>query len=120
MVPLKSTMAPKIYKSSYPDVPIPDSSIFTHLFSSPSPDLVGNFLMSDIAYVDAPSGTALSRGQVKNFALQFAYSLLNSPCFEARRGDTSLIYSPNSLAWPIALFGSGELPSSATVREFED
>ncbi|TEB38471.1 AMP binding protein [Coprinellus micaceus] len=108
-------MAPKIYKSPYPDVPIPDTSIFTHLFSSPSPDLVGNFLMSDIAYVDTPSGTALSRGQVKNFALQFAFSLLHGPSFEIRRGDTSLIYSPNSLAWPVALFGSAAAGVKVTL-----
>ncbi|KAF6760204.1 AMP binding protein [Ephemerocybe angulata] len=97
-------MAPKIYKSPFPDVPVHNRSVFTHLFSSTDPSRVGEWPASSLAYVDAPTGTTLTRAQVKSFSLQLARSLQTK--LQARRGDTVLIYSQNSLSWPIALFGS--------------
>jgi hypothetical protein len=99
-------MAPKIYRSPYPNIPVPDRSVFTHLFHSGEPNLVGGFPASSTAYVDAPTGTTLSRAQVKSFALQLAHSLRSA--YQVRRGDVALVYSQNSLSWPVVLFGSGK------------
>lgn len=103
-------MAPKIYTSPVPSVPIFKRSIFTHLFRSaslsPSTEDVGGFPGSAPAFIDAVTGTTLTRAQLKNLALTFGYGLLNHPTIPLKRGDTVLIFSPNSLAWPVVLFGS--------------
>lgn len=101
-------MAPRIYTSHVPDVPILNTSIFTRIFSSRGPSDVGGFPGSMRAFVDAASGTVLTRAQLKNLALSFAYGLRDQPTTRpfAKRGDTVLIYSPNSLAWPVVLYGS--------------
>lgn len=100
-------MAPKIYTSPFADVPIVNRSIFTHLFLSDKPDSIGGFPPSSPAFIDAPTGTTLTRGQVKQLALSLAFGIRNyRPC-PVTRGDTALIFSPNSLAWPVVLFGLG-------------
>ncbi|KAJ7735767.1 AMP binding protein [Mycena metata] len=101
-------MAPRIYTSHIPDVPISNMSIFTRLFSARAPGDVGGFPGSFKAYIDAASGATITRAEVKNLALSFAYGLRDHPTTRqfAKRGDTLLIYSPNSLAWPVVLFGS--------------
>lgn len=102
-------MAPRIYTSPVSSVPSPPSSIITHIFSSPSgdPNTIGGYPGSTNAFIDAESGTTLTRAQTKHFALSFAYGLRDHPTTAARRGDVIMIYSPNSLNWPVALFGSG-------------
>jgi hypothetical protein len=100
-----TTMPHKIYTSLLPPLPIPSESVFTHLFTSNDPSLVGHFPASHPAYIDARTGTTITRGQVKQFALELGYSLRTS--FGARRGDTVLVYSPNSIHWPVAIFGAG-------------
>ncbi|KAF8217933.1 AMP binding protein [Mycena galopus ATCC 62051] len=101
-------MAPTIYKSHLPDVPINNTSIFTKLFAAQTPRDVGEYPESWAAYIDAATGTTLTRGQLKKLALSFAYGLRDHPTTQpfARRGDTVLIFSPNSLAWPVVLYGS--------------
>ena len=102
-------MAPEIYTSPVPPLPIVATSTFTHLFSSPShdPDTVGGYPGATKAFVDAPSGTTLTRAQLKHLALSFAFGLRNHPSLAAKRGDVVLVYSQNSLNWPVVLFGSG-------------
>ncbi|KAJ6557890.1 AMP binding protein [Mycena capillaripes] len=101
-------MAPRIYTSPVPDVPIVNMSIFTKLFASRSPGDVGGFPGNWTAYVDAASGASVTRAELKNLALSFAYGLRSHPATQpfAKRGDTTLIFSPNSLAWPLVLYGS--------------
>ncbi|KAJ7109639.1 AMP binding protein [Mycena crocata] len=101
-------MAPQIYTSHIPDVPILNTSIFTRLFGSHGPDDVGGFPGSMKAFIDAATGATLTRAGVKNAALSFAYGLRDHPATRqfAKRGDTLLIYSPNSLSWPVVLYGS--------------
>ncbi|KAK7045638.1 hypothetical protein VNI00_007471 [Paramarasmius palmivorus] len=96
-------MAPKIYKSSAPSVTIKSHSIVTHLLSSSSEDRVGRHPANAIAYVDAATGTSLTRGQLKSLAFKFGHGLTT---IGARRGDTILMYSPNSLAWPVVILGA--------------
>ncbi|CAA7259028.1 unnamed protein product [Cyclocybe aegerita] len=100
-------MAPKIYTSQFPSVPVHDRSLFTHLFhSTPGTNNVGGYDGSLPAFVDAPTGTTITRVQLKQLALQLGAGLRAHPALNAKRGDTVLIYSANSLTWPVVLFGS--------------
>ncbi|KAJ7449083.1 AMP binding protein [Mycena galericulata] len=103
-------MSPTVYKSPFPDVDIPQSSIFTHLFASRTPagGDVGGFPGSTKAFIDAASGACITRQQLLDFSLRFGFGLRTHPrtAPSAKRGNTVLIYSPNSLAWPVVLFGS--------------
>lgn len=78
------------------------------MFASRSPGDVGGFPASMRAMIDAATGTTLSRSQLKTLTLSFAHGLRTHPSTGpfSKRGDTVLIFSPNSLAWPVVLFGS--------------
>ena len=102
------SMAPIIYRSPLPSVPLYAHSIFTHIFSSADPNDVGGFNASLPAFIDTPTDTTLTRGGLRNLALALGYGLQKHPTLSARRGDTVMIYSQNSLAWPVVVFGSGE------------
>lgn len=99
----------KIYISPLESPPIPNTSVFTHVFSSTKPQNVGDYPGSGPAFIDAATGTAITRSQLKHLALSLGYGLRNHPTTSpsAKRGDTLLIYSPNSLTWPVVLFGAG-------------
>ncbi|KAF7321573.1 AMP binding protein [Mycena kentingensis (nom. inval.)] len=108
-LPLASLQMPTIYKSPVPDGRVLSTSIFSFLFtSSPDSRLIGGFPASLPAFVDGATATSISRGQLHKLALSFAYGLKNHPTISAyaKRGDTVLIYSPNSIAWPVVLFGA--------------
>jgi 4-coumarate--CoA ligase len=107
--PLLATAAPKIYGSSVPSVPIVERSVYTHLFASNDPNLVGQFPGSASAFIDSVSGTTITRADLKRLTLAFGYGIRNHPQIAAKRGDTVLIYSFNSLCWPVVLLGSGKL-----------
>ena len=100
-------MAPIIYTSPFPSIPLPAHSIFTHLFSSVGPNDINGFNASLPAFIDATTGTTITRGQLKKLALALGYGLQKHPALSAKRGDTVMIYSHNSLAWPVVVFGSG-------------
>ncbi|KAJ7185871.1 AMP binding protein [Mycena filopes] len=103
-------MSPKgtVYTSPHPSVHIPQTSAFTHVFASRGAGDVGGFPGTKKAFVDASSGAFITRAQLRDLALSFGHGLRTHPATKplARRGDTILIYSPNSLAWPVVLFGS--------------
>ncbi|KAJ7697632.1 AMP binding protein [Mycena rosella] len=101
-------MPPTIYKSPHPDVPIPQTSIFTRVFAAQGPGDVGGFAGSMKAFTDAASGAYITRAQLRDLSLSFAHGLRTHPATapSAKRGDTVLLYSPNSLAWPVVLFGA--------------
>ncbi|KAG6891499.1 hypothetical protein C0992_005638 [Termitomyces sp. T32_za158] len=98
----------KIYTSPLPPTPIDASSVFTHLWGvTPGrPDCVGEYPGYLKAYVDAETGTTLTRAQVRDFALRVGWALKSCEEIGAKRGDVIMIFSPNSLSWPVALFGS--------------
>ncbi|KAJ7109643.1 AMP binding protein [Mycena crocata] len=104
----QSDMSPTIYKSPYPDTHIPKTSVFTRIFASQASGDVGGFPESTKAFIDAATGTCITRAELLHLSLSFGHGLRNHPDTKpfARRGDTILIYSPNSLAWPVVLFGS--------------
>ncbi|KAG9127778.1 hypothetical protein FRC07_009366 [Ceratobasidium sp. 392] len=88
----------RIYKSSYPDYVIPRQSVFSKLF--PKEPWCDESLP---AFIDAANGRTLSRGGVRDLSLRLAYGLRN--VLGTKRGDTVMIFSPNSLIWPVAMLG---------------
>lgn len=110
-------MTDTIYTSSYPSVHICRRSIFTHILgvSSSSPGTVGSFPASSPAFIDALSGTTISRGTCRSYALQLAFSLHNLPSPLENRTKTVLIFSPNSITWPIIMFGAVAAGFRATL-----
>ncbi|KAF5384542.1 hypothetical protein D9757_006443 [Collybiopsis confluens] len=92
-------MTPIIYKSPLPDSAIVQSSVYTHIFARNS-----LYSSSTVAYVDAATGASLTRTHVTDLSLSFGYGL----CFktQAKRGDTVLMFSPNSLCWPVVVYGA--------------
>ncbi|KAF5345339.1 hypothetical protein D9758_008423 [Tetrapyrgos nigripes] len=99
-------MAPRIYTSSVPPIPIFEQSIFTRLLSQDSPSLIGGQPGNNVAFIDAGTATQITRAQLRSLALTFGYALRTHPRTNVKRGDTILLYSPNSLAWPVVVFGS--------------
>ncbi|KAG6861156.1 hypothetical protein C0995_003165 [Termitomyces sp. Mi166 len=101
-------MPPKIYTSPLPATPIDPSSLFTHLWgvSPASPDFVGQYPAHLKAYVDAETGATLTRAQVRDLALRVGWALRCHEEISARRGEVVMIFSTNSLCWPIVLFGA--------------
>ncbi|KIK67058.1 hypothetical protein GYMLUDRAFT_37097 [Collybiopsis luxurians FD-317 M1] len=92
-------MSPRIYTSPFPAKPIVQHSIFTHLFPETS-----IFPQDYPAYRDAPTGVTLTRGHVKDLALSFGHGLRIEK--HAKRGDTIMVFSPNSICWPVVVFGA--------------
>ena len=105
--------------SPYPNVPLFRRSIFTHLLSTSldAPHLVGGFPATSPAFIDAATGTVLSRAALRSYALQFAYSLHNPPAPLAHPPSppTILIFSPNNIVWPILLHGVAAAGFRATL-----
>ena len=95
----------RIYPSSFPPVPTVNESVYTNLFrrhyDKYSPD--------SPAFIDAANGFTITRSQARDLSLSFAYGLRHA--FEQAggvplaRGDAVMIFSPNTIAWPIILFG---------------
>lgn len=114
----------KVYNSAYPPVELAKESIFTFLFQSE----FNSYPPDRKAFIDSLNGRSLTRQQLKELCLSFAYGIREHFAklggLPLKRGDSVLIYSPNSLSWPIMLFGSiaaGLLPTLAnslyTARE---
>ncbi|GJE91446.1 acyl--CoA ligase [Phanerochaete sordida] len=95
----------KIYTSRYPPVPLVHESIFTNLFrthfAAHPPDAP--------AYIDAATGFTLTRADTRDLSLALAYGLRHAfPSLGGvllARGDVLMILSPNSIAWPVMMFG---------------
>ncbi|KAF9243124.1 AMP binding protein [Melanogaster broomeanus] len=111
-----------IFTSPYRPVSLFRRSIFTHLLGTTpvSPHLVGGFPASSPAFIDAATGTTISRGALRSYALQFAHSLHNLPAplahpRSATTTPTILIFSPNSIVWPIMLHGASAAGFRATL-----
>jgi acyl-CoA synthetase (AMP-forming)/AMP-acid ligase II len=102
---------PKIYKSLLPPVPVECSSIFTFLFEQ----TYYEHDPSAAAFIDFKTGQQTTREEVKNLSLRLAWGLRNTirlpnsspglPDNHLDRGDVVMLVSPNSLSWPLALFG---------------
>ncbi|VDC00297.1 unnamed protein product [Peniophora sp. CBMAI 1063] len=95
-----------IYTSAWPSVPVPNQSLYTCMFSQ-------HFDPASVAFTDALTGNTLKRAELHDLTLQVAHSLRTQ--LQVTRGDTVLIFSPNSLAWPIALLGVIAVGGRATL-----
>jgi 4-coumarate--CoA ligase len=98
----------KVYTSAHPPIPVVRRSIFTYLFEDEWTNEGGS--PSSPAYIDAATNQTLTRQDVKTGSLKLAWGLQNRvPLSDSggplKRGDTIMIMSPNSLSWPLALFG---------------
>ncbi|KAH8817886.1 AMP binding protein [Flagelloscypha sp. PMI_526] len=107
---------PTVYDSLAPSVEIPNCSIFSHLFKSSDGDqTIGGYSGSLPGIIESESGTTLTRKQLKQKSLTFAYGLRNHPQLKLQRGETVLIFAPNSFAWPIVLYGCFAAGLTATL-----
>ena len=115
-----------IYTSPYPPVPVPNESIYTYLaqtrYSEHAPDAP--------AFIDAASGKTISRGEWRELTLSLAWGMRHAlpklGGVAVTRGDVAMIFSPNSIAWPVVLFAGIAAGlrmtlanSSYTARELE-
>ncbi|KAJ7594131.1 AMP binding protein [Mycena floridula] len=98
-------MTPQVYTSPWPPYQIVNRSIVTHIFSG-SPQAATRIPETSAAFIDAASGTTLTRSQFKLLVLALGHGLRAHPLLGANKGDTVLIFSPNSLAWPVLLYGA--------------
>ena len=108
-------MSPTIYTSRYPRLDLPSESLWTSIFHATRHD------PSLPAFIEAATGRTLSRAELRNLSLQFAHGVRTCLPEDIRlsRGDTAMIFSPSSYAWPIALLGlvaGGVRSSLATIN----
>ncbi|KAH9006616.1 AMP binding protein [Lactarius hatsudake] len=89
------------YTSPFPNVELASESLWTFLFQTTQHD------PSLPAFVEAATGRVLSRADLRKLSLEFAYGIRTRLPQGNRlfRGDTAMIFSPNSLAWPVAILG---------------
>jgi 4-coumarate--CoA ligase len=99
------SMPAQIYTSPYPPVKLVSQSLYTFLFS----DTTFASAANDPAFIDAETGETVTRADVKRLTLEFAYGARNhlhkmgGP--KLQRGSIILIFSPNSIAYPLLLWG---------------
>lgn len=95
----------KIYKSPYPPLPLPDDSVFTYILRA----RFGEHSPNHPAFIDASSGKVITRGELRDLALSMGWGLRNhfarAGGVSLARGDVVMIFSPNSIAWPVMLYG---------------
>jgi acyl-CoA synthetase (AMP-forming)/AMP-acid ligase II len=109
---------PRIYRSTIPSIPVNDGSVYTLLFQDVPPVKAEGFYAyptDRAAFIDAATGDSVSRGELKELTLKLGYGLRNHAVLPSvsgganrralSRGDVVMIFSPNSLSWPVMLFG---------------
>ncbi|KIY63213.1 AMP binding protein [Cylindrobasidium torrendii FP15055 ss-10] len=94
-----------VYTSPFPDIQLASSSIFTHFLNTDKEGYVGHHPAHWPAYIESFSGTAISRAQLRTHALSLGYALQHHPHYPAKRGDVTMLYSPNSVSFPLVVFG---------------
>ncbi|GAA5886899.1 hypothetical protein JCM16303_006753 [Sporobolomyces ruberrimus] len=89
-----------IYKS--PFEPVPKTyigGVFEFIFGSTNP----NYTPDAVALIDGPTGTKTTFSQLRDLSLQFASGYTSKAGL--KRGDTILVFSPNSTLYPALIFG---------------
>ncbi|KAI0090784.1 hypothetical protein BDY19DRAFT_887434 [Irpex rosettiformis] len=94
-----------IYTSPYPSVEIRNESVFTHQFRTRFND----FPSDKAAFIDAATGFTITRGQLKDYGLSLGWGLRQElprlGGVQLSRGDVMMIFSPNSITWPVMYYG---------------
>jgi acyl-CoA synthetase (AMP-forming)/AMP-acid ligase II len=102
-------MAPKIYTSPYPSMPLVKTSIFHYSFPTPtceSAKLPHARLSPELpAFVDAATGRVVSRRQLKSDALRLSLGLRTNQELGLNKGDVIMLFSVNSIDYPSVLYG---------------
>lgn len=124
--PRRTTTTMVVYTSAWPSVPIPEKSVFSHIFNS---DLC---TPEQVVYVDGPTGRRFTKANVKHTALSLAHGLrneLHTQSFRGPllvRGDTVMIFSQNNVLYPVFLWGifaaglrATPAPSTASPNEVQ-
>lgn len=117
-------MSHRIYKSHHPDVDLKVQSAFSFLLSQDDQGNVGGYHGSRAAIIDAATGTTISRSDLRSLSLSLAYGLTKErspsslPLVLLKKGDTVLIFTPNTITWPIVLFGSMAAGLRCTLANF--
>ncbi|KAI5124907.1 hypothetical protein M0805_007335 [Coniferiporia weirii] len=108
-------MAPTVYTSNIPPINVVECSVYTHLFPKVDP-----YSGDSPAFIDADTGVTLTRTDLRRTTRELAWSLRHA--LHARfggpalvRGDTILVFSPNSIAYPIVVFGAFAAGLRATL-----
>ncbi|KAF7795577.1 hypothetical protein EIP86_006739 [Pleurotus ostreatoroseus] len=95
----------KIYASSFPPLSIPHESVVTYLTRT----RFDEFPRHRPAFTDAETGKTITRGEFRDMLLSMGWGLRHELAkrggVQLQRGDVVMILSPNSLAWPVMLFG---------------
>ncbi|KLO18616.1 AMP binding protein [Schizopora paradoxa] len=95
----------RIHTSHFEPMHVPEVSLFTHLFPDVDP-----FPGDTPAFIDADTGRTVTRQQLREGSMQLGWSMRNNLVklggVPLKKGDTVMIFSPNSIAYPIALHGS--------------
>jgi 4-coumarate--CoA ligase len=94
-------MPSTIYVSQLPKLDLVSESLWTFIFRTTRQD------PSLPAFIEATTGRVLSRSDIHNLSLEFAHGIRTRLPQGNRlfRGDTAMIFSPNTFAWPIAVLG---------------
>ncbi|THH08651.1 hypothetical protein EW145_g2566 [Phellinidium pouzarii] len=108
-------MAPKIYTSSIPPFEVAEHSIYSHIFPKNDP-----FPGDTAAFIDADTGNTLTRAVLRRITLELAWGLKHVLHANFRgpalaRGDTVLVFSQNSVSYPIVMFGAFAAGICATL-----
>ncbi|THH08646.1 hypothetical protein EW145_g2565 [Phellinidium pouzarii] len=108
-------MAPKIYTSSIPPFEVAEHSIYSHIFPKNDP-----FPGDTAAFIDADTGNTLTRAVLRRTTFELAWGLrhvlhANYGGPALARDDTVLVFSPNSVAYPIVVFGAFAAGIRATL-----
>ena len=109
-----------IYRSPIPDIDLPDESLFTFLFEGKvDREIPGTIPL----FIDGPTGRSITRSEFKTACLSLGWGLTNVfpkklGGVEITRGEVVMIFSPNSFAWPFALFGSIAAGFTTTLANY--
>jgi hypothetical protein len=86
------------FKSPYPTVPVPETSIWQHVISQSK-----KYSTTTIAYVDAVTGASVNRETVEQECLLLASALRQvekKGLVALERGSVVAVFSPNSFLYP--------------------
>lgn len=96
-----------IYRSSRPEAPVPLESAYTQIFRS---GYFRHIPKDTVTLIDPYTGKSLTRNDIFVLTRKLAWGLREEfhtlGGVTLSRGDTILLLSPNSIAWPIVLYGA--------------
>ncbi|KAI9590853.1 hypothetical protein BDF19DRAFT_461006 [Syncephalis fuscata] len=108
-----------VYRSPVPDAYIPDQSIYQFLFEQPSSSVVKNTPL----FIDGTTGISYSFSDLRHLTRRFAGALKEH--FHVQHGQVLALFSPNSIDYPVAAFGTlaaglavTTVSASSTADEF--